>query len=197
MEAHRQPGENEPLCISLCFCSFCQPEPQEGTGLAFSLGLREAGLRGAAESKALIQAQARRGSPRRPGAGLAFCEMPNFSFSPSFALPRRPLACFNGGPCPRGAQSRLCPGSQEEGSYSGGEGFPPPPALTGPILPQLTEGCPARGRTALNSQVPLSWQVESVNKSWGEEMGEKNGVHITLHSSGPRIWKLLSRSMRK
>lgn len=73
----------------------------------------------------------------------------------------------------------------------------PPPALTGPILPQLTEGCPARGRTALNSQVPLSWQVESVNKSWGEEMGEKNGVHITLHSSGPRIWKLLSRSMRK
>ena len=37
-------------------------------------------LRAAAESKGLIHAQARRSPPRSPGAGLALCEMPNFSF---------------------------------------------------------------------------------------------------------------------
>lgn len=55
-----------------------------------------------------------------------------------------------------------------------------PPTLTGPILPQRAEGCPARGRTALNSQVALSWQVESVNKSRVRNGREAQGPDDTV-----------------
>ena len=89
----------------------------------------------------------------------------------------------------RGAKRREAKAAAEVG------GAPPP--VTGPILPQHGEGCPARGRTALNSQVPLSWQVESVNKSWGEETGEKCSAQRTVRSSGHRSWKLPSRILKK
>lgn len=51
---------------------------------------KPAPLRAAAQSKGLIQAQARRSPLRRPGAALAPCETPNFSFEPSFALAQCP-----------------------------------------------------------------------------------------------------------
>lgn len=103
-----------PRCLS-GFLFTCSDKAQEKAGLRPPQGSEPSPGPGA-------KAHSRRtpSSCRGRGAGLPFWEMPDLSFQPRLPLPEPPLACLNAGPCPRGAQSRLCPGSQEEGRRSWG-----------------------------------------------------------------------------